>query len=306
MPRKLSDYRSENPKNYSLFNDPSAANLVAAFPLNKQYGLRDISYQIRGGGTEFTNYSYVKINTSNIVSHQSCFYDSSLRIPYVARNQAGGATVIDVGVSAPGLAVPPSTGDLGTGDWTVECWMYFESFDFEEFSIMHPFKYNDGSDNGDTPSLVIFGDNKASLRRRVSLRYSTAVGTWADYPQTSTSPGGTTSSLYSGQLSPRVWYYIAAHKRTNNSYAISIGSRESEGSVSVDGITNCGSTTTTYFTAAVSTPHDFQGINYQFLYGKFVNGRMPVGVYCQDLKFYNISKSTAGSEYRVPDPMLVY
>jgi len=168
MPRKLSDYRSENPITYNLLSDPLAANLIIALPLNKQYGLRDISNQIRGSGTEHTNFSYVKINTSNIVRHQSCFYDSCLRIPHVARNQGGNAGVIDLGIGATQLG----TDDLGTDDFTIECWMYFESFDFEEFSIMHPYRYNDGNANGDVPSLVVFGDNKSTFgnRRKVSFR----------------------------------------------------------------------------------------------------------------------------------------
>ena len=130
MPRKLSNYRDSNPVNYTLLPDPNAANLILAMPFNKEYGLRDISHLIRGSGSEYTAMSYARYSESNIVGHESCFYDSCLRIPYTPYTDS---------VVMTGLNLPAANDELGTGDFTVECWMKFNSFDFNaQFDIMYP------------------------------------------------------------------------------------------------------------------------------------------------------------------------
>lgn len=291
MPRKLSNYRDSNPVNYTLLADPNAANLILAMPFNKEYGLRDISHLIRGSGSEYTAMLYSRYSTSNIITHESCFYDSCLRFPYVAYQDL---------LKMTGLNLPAANDDLGTGDFTVECWMKFDSFDFSsQFDIMYPsyIDTNGQLPENDVPYIIITGDSwpVTAERRGIQVRYGTGANTSAEIVKT-------TSQIFS----PKLWYHIAV-SRVGNTFYIAIGSKESTGTgVAIDGLTTSDTIGARgSIQASATNTKDFTGYNYNFFSRFFNLGRMPVGVYVQDFRFYKgIGKYS--TTYRVPDPMLVY
>jgi hypothetical protein len=289
MPRKLSNYRDSNPINYTLRSDSNAANLVLAMPFNKEYGLRDISHLIRGSGSEYTGFSYVRYSESNIIGHESCFYDSCLRAPYTPYQNS---------LKIDAFNIPGNLIDLGTSDFTVECWMKFDSFDFSnQFDIMYPTFIDNQNAANDVPYIVITGDSwpVAAERRGVQVRYGTGLNT-------STEIVKTTSQIFS----PKLWYHIAV-SRVGNTFHIAVGSKESSGTgVAVDGLTTSDTIGArgTILNSATNTK-DFTGYNYNFFARNFDKGRMPVGVYIQDFRYY-IGVGKYSTTYRVPDPMLVY
>jgi hypothetical protein len=289
MPRKLSNYKESFPKNLSLINDPNAANLVLGMPFNKEYGLRDISHLVRGSGSEYTGFTYARYSESNIVGHESCFYDSCLRAPYTPYQDTLYMSVVNI----PGNLI-----DLGTSDFTVECWMKFDSFDFSaQFDIMYPGFIDNQNGAFDVPYILITGDSwpTAAERRGVQVRYGTGLNTSAEIVKTT-----------SQTLSTNIWYHIAVSRVGNNFY-IAVGTRETTGTgVAVDGlITSDTIGARGTIVATATNTKDFTGYNYNLFSRSFNKGRMPVGVYIQDFRYY-IGVGKYSTTYRVPNPMLVY
>lgn len=294
MPRKLSNYRLEHPKNYTLLPDSNAANLILAMPFTKEHGLRDISHLIRGSGGEYTSFTYNKISDSHIVGHESCFYDSCLRFPHTPYTN-----VLNIGTNN----LPNANDNLGTGEFTIEWWMKFDSFDFDtQFDICYPASIDNVLNNdADVPYIFITGDGwpTASQRRGIQVRGTGATNG-------STVIIANTTSI----LSPKIWYHIAiTRSATNNTFRICVGSRETTGVSpaiinNIPAGNNMGNAGNTE--VSVQNTYDFDGVNYLWFSRQFNTGRMPVGVYVQDFRFYRGVAKYITSVYKTPDPILAY
>lgn len=277
----------EDSRNYNIFTDTSSTSLVLAMPFNKENGVRDVSHLIRGTGSEFTNITYNRIKYGDIVNHETCYYDSCIRFPYTPYQST-------LNIITPGLT---GTTALGTQNWTIECWMKFDTFDFEgQFDILYPSFIDSTNAADDVPYFFITGDGWATAgeRRGIQLRRGTGV-------QTSTVGIQANAVLTTG-----IWYHIAA-TREGNTFRIALGSKQSQGSgVQVDGITageNIGARGT--IVSSGTDTHSFTGYNYNWFSRSFNKGRMPLGVYAQDFRYY-IGAAKYTNTYRVPEPMFVY
>jgi hypothetical protein len=277
----------ESSRNYTQFSDSNSSSLVLAMPFNKENGIRDVSHLIRGTGSEFANITYNRYNYGSIVNHETCHYDSSLRIPYTPYQNT-------VGIYTPGLtgATP-----LATQNWTIECWIKFDSFDFEaQFDILYPSFIDSTNAADDVPYFVITGDGwpTVSERRGLQLRRGTGVAQ------------STIITNANNLFSPGIWHHIAA-TRDGNTFRIALGTKQSQGSgVAVDGILageNIGARGT--IVASATNTHSFTGYNYVWFSRTFNKGRMPLGVYVQDFRFY-IGAAKYITTYRVPEPMFLY
>jgi len=272
---------------YNITTDPNASSLVLAMPFNKESGLRDVSHLIRGTGTEFTNIIRQRYDNGDIIGHESCFYDSCLRCPYTPYQGV-------LEMNTPQLT---GTTALGTQSFTVEFWVKFDTFDFEaQFDVMYP-PYIDTVDPiDDVPYIVLTGDTWPTVgeRRGLQVRRGTGIA------------NSTVITNINNSFTVGTWYHVAV-TRSGSTFYIGIGTKNSQGSgVTIDGIAsneNIGARG--IIVNSGSSDHIFTGYNYIFFSRTFNKGRMPIGVYLQDFRYYiGVAKYT--TTYRVPEPIFTY